>query len=103
MVSQNMSRNRSFFENNLKNATTVNLNKCLKQINLPISLYMYAPISDLPSNISTMGMSMPPPPSNGTAMNVKQEKRAKEPGKSAHLEKENSEISNFENFIFNLK
>ena len=77
MVSQNMSRNRSFFENNLKIATTVNLNKCLKQINLPISLYMYAPISDLPSNISTMGMRMPPPPSNGTAMNVKQEKTSK--------------------------
>ena len=36
-------------------ATVLNLNKCLKQIIFPISLYSYAPISELPSNISVMG------------------------------------------------
>ena len=36
-----------------KFGTAVDLNKCLKQIKLPSSLHTWAPISDLPSNIST--------------------------------------------------
>ena len=35
-------------------ATAVHLNKCLKHIKLPITLYMITSISELPSNISTM-------------------------------------------------
>ena len=34
--------------------TAVDLNKCLKQIKLPVYLYTCAPILELPSNISTM-------------------------------------------------
>ena len=36
-------------------ATAVNLNKCLKQIKLPILLGTCAPTPELPSNKNTMG------------------------------------------------
>ena len=44
-----------FFKIDLKFETAVDLNKCLKQIKLPISTYSCAPISELPSDKSTMG------------------------------------------------
>ena len=40
--------------NNVKVATIVDLNKFLKQIKLPISLYTCTPISEVPSNKNTM-------------------------------------------------
>ena len=39
-------------ENNFKFITAVDLNKCLKQIDLPISLHTCEPISELLSNVS---------------------------------------------------
>ena len=36
--------------------TALSLNKCLKQIKLPRWLYSCTPISDLPSNICSMGL-----------------------------------------------
>ena len=42
------------FKVNVSDEHDVDLNKCLKQVKLPISLYMRASISELPSNISTM-------------------------------------------------
>ena len=46
--------NRSYFIFYLNLETSVELNKCLKQIKLPIELYTCALFSELPSNISTM-------------------------------------------------
>ena len=40
-----------------KIATTVNVNNCLKQIRLSLSLCSCAPISELPTNISTVNPS----------------------------------------------
>ena len=57
MVTQNMVRmcegKYVFLKIKFKFATTVDVNKCLTQIKLPISLYKCAPISKLPSHIST--------------------------------------------------
>ena len=50
----NIKKDRVFFENNFKFATTVDLNKCLIQIKLPNSLYISTSISVLPSDIITM-------------------------------------------------
>ena len=46
-------RKREVFKKN-RFGTAVDPNKCLKQIKLPRSLHTWAPISDLPSNISSM-------------------------------------------------
>ena len=43
-----------FFENTIKFSSAVDLNKCLKQISLLISLLTCAPILDVPSYLSTM-------------------------------------------------
>ena len=58
MVTQNSlrtsAREQVFIENlNFKCTTAIGLNKCLKQIKLPIPLYT-CDISKVPSNISTM-------------------------------------------------
>ena len=42
------------FQNHFKFLHGVDLNKCLTQIKLPISLHTCAPTSELLSNISTM-------------------------------------------------
>ena len=44
------------FENDLKFALAVDLNKRPVQINLPVKLYTCAPLSELPSDVSTMTM-----------------------------------------------
>ena len=43
---------------NFKFATTVNSNKCLKQIKLPILLFECASISELPSDLGTRIMPL---------------------------------------------
>ena len=43
-----------FFENTIKFSSAVDLNKCLKQISLLISLLTCAPILDVPTYLSTM-------------------------------------------------
>ena len=48
-------RKQVHFEINFKLVTSIDLNISLKQIKLPISLYTCVHISELPSNISTMG------------------------------------------------
>ena len=56
MVTQTTLRTReSCLTNNFKLATAFHLDKCPKPIRIPISLFKCAPISELPSNISTMG------------------------------------------------
>ena len=54
MVTLTILRTYSIFWNLFKFATYVDLNKCLKQIKLPISLRTCAPITELPSGKSTM-------------------------------------------------
>ena len=46
------------FKINLEFTIAVYQNKCLKQIKLPISLYMLTLISKLLSNLSTMGFQL---------------------------------------------
>ena len=56
MVIQNVVRpckeKQDLSEINLKSATALDLNKCLKQVELPISIHRCTPISELP--ISTL-------------------------------------------------
>ena len=47
-------RKQDFYEKEIKLATALDLNKCLKHIKFPISLHAFAPFSELPSNISFM-------------------------------------------------
>ena len=58
MVTQNILRkcegNHYISEEKCQIVTVPDLNKCLKQIKLPISLYTCAPISVLPSDLSAM-------------------------------------------------
>ena len=60
MVAQNMLRALekkwvfSKIKKKIRFATALDLNKCLRLINMTISLCRRAPISKLPSNISTM-------------------------------------------------
>ena len=46
-------------EKDLKLATAVDINECLKPIKLPMSLHTCAPLSKLPSNTITMRESTP--------------------------------------------
>ena len=50
LVNENICLKKYIF----KFVNAVDLNKCLKKINLPIFLYNCAPISELPCNINTM-------------------------------------------------
>ena len=51
----NVAQEMHFFsEDFLKLATVVDVNKCLAQIELPLSLFTCAPISELPFNKNTM-------------------------------------------------
>ena len=52
-VYASVKENESFLERNLRFVTTLELNKCLKQIRLSILLNTLTPISELPSNLST--------------------------------------------------
>ena len=58
MVTQNMLRtceeNRTFSTEKNRFATALDLNKCIKQIKLPILRRTCAPFFEVPSNISTM-------------------------------------------------
>ena len=48
------------FINDFKFATAVDQNKCLKQVELPISIYTVVPIAELPSCIRTVGVDGTP-------------------------------------------
>ena len=58
MVAQNTLRtcegNTDQVENNFKFATASDLNKCLDQVKLPISLNTCTPMTELPTSISTV-------------------------------------------------
>ena len=53
-TSRTCEEKKVFFLNKSKFDAAVDLNKCLKQIKLIITLYICAPISELPYCISTM-------------------------------------------------
>ena len=57
-ITQNAGRKQDFSEKKtFRIAAALDLNKCLKQVKLLISLHMFAPLSELTSNINTMALS----------------------------------------------
>ena len=55
-LAKSAKKNRDFLKIEFKFAKADDLNKCLIQMNLPISLFTCPPSSELPYNVSTKGM-----------------------------------------------